>query len=258
MNSKYKIAFNTANLVARFTGYRFELKNWGMQHQKTVAATDETAWRAICQEIAAAGYTAVEIWAAHIDPAKMTADRMATWKRVLADNGLTAVGCAGGFTVETLRVCEGMGIPAINGGLWDSPPVAEIEKLSKKTGIRYNYENHPEKSAQEVLEKINGGSDMIGVAVETGWFASQGANCPAEVQALGKLVRHLHVKDVTHVASHDTCPLGKGIADLSKVIAQLKSSGYSGWYSWEDEPENRNPMDIAVESRRWIESQLAT
>ena len=32
---------------------------------------------------------------------------------------------------------------------------------------------------------------------------------------------------------------------------------YAGWYSWEDEPENRNPFDSAVRNREWIEKRLA-
>ncbi len=43
-------AFNTANLVARATGYRYRLSHWMEQHEKTIAATDEAAWRAICKE----------------------------------------------------------------------------------------------------------------------------------------------------------------------------------------------------------------
>jgi len=46
--------------------------------------------------------------------------------------------------------------------------------------------------------------------------------------------------------------------DLPRVIGHLKASGYHGWYSWEDEPEGRNPMLIAAESRKWIEKQLGT
>ena len=63
-----RVAFNTANLVARVTRYRFELRNWMDQHKKTVAATDAAAWREICREIAGAGYKAVEIWEAHASP----------------------------------------------------------------------------------------------------------------------------------------------------------------------------------------------
>jgi hypothetical protein len=54
------VAFNTANLVGRVSGYRYELSHWGEQHQKTVAATDERAWADICKKIAACGFRAVE------------------------------------------------------------------------------------------------------------------------------------------------------------------------------------------------------
>ena len=67
MNSRHKIAFNTANLVGRETSYRFKLSDWGQQAALTIAKTDERTWRKICAEIAAVGYTAVEIWKAHAD-----------------------------------------------------------------------------------------------------------------------------------------------------------------------------------------------
>ena len=62
------VAFNTANLVARYTGYRYELANWGAQQAKTIAQTDEEAWRSICKDIAAAGFKTVEVWEAHAAP----------------------------------------------------------------------------------------------------------------------------------------------------------------------------------------------
>ena len=76
-----RIAFNTANLVGRVSGYRYELSRWGEQHQKTVAATDERAWVSICEDIAAAGYGAVEIWEAHAAPESLDATKAATWRR---------------------------------------------------------------------------------------------------------------------------------------------------------------------------------
>ena len=35
-------------------------------------------------------------------------------------------------------------------------------------------------------------------------------------------------------------------------IAALRSIAYTGWLSWEDEPEDRNPFDSAVRNREWI------
>ena len=84
-------AFNTANLVARVTGYRYQLSQWMEQHQKTVAATDEAAWRSICKEIAAAGFKAVDVWEAHAAPESLDEAKARTWKRILEDNGLTPV-----------------------------------------------------------------------------------------------------------------------------------------------------------------------
>ena len=255
MVTPYKIAFNTANLVGRVSNYRFSLKDWGEQHKKTAAQTDAAAWTQICREIAAAGYTAVEVWQAHADPSVMDATRAATWKKTLADHHLAPIGYAGSYTPQSVQICQWLGIPAINGGFWGTPPLAEIERLARTSGVRFNYENHPEKNAREILGKINGGSDMVGANVDTGWLATQKADVVAEVQALGKLVRHIHIKDAT-TGTHATCPLGSGGASLAGVIAHLKSIGYAGYYSWEDEPEGRNPMDIAAESRLWIENEL--
>ena len=82
------VAFNTANLVARVTGYRYQLSQWMDQHKKTIAATDEAAWRAICQEIAAKGFKTVEVWEAHAAPESLDEAKARTWKRALDENGL--------------------------------------------------------------------------------------------------------------------------------------------------------------------------
>jgi hypothetical protein len=62
------VAFNTANLVARVSNYRYQLIDWMGQHKKTIAATDAAAWSGICREIADAGFEAVEVWEAHASP----------------------------------------------------------------------------------------------------------------------------------------------------------------------------------------------
>ncbi|MBI3831028.1 MAG: sugar phosphate isomerase/epimerase [Planctomycetes bacterium] len=246
-----KIAFNTANLVARCSGYRFELKHWGDQHKKTVATTDEKEWTAICREAAAAGYKALEVWQAHADPAGMNEGRVAAWKKIAADNGLALIGYAGGFTPETVKICQGLGIPAVNGGTPLKP--AEATELAQKSGVRLNVENHPEKTAEEILKRIDGGNEWLGVAIDTGWLGTQGANAPQIVETCGKLVRHVHFKDVKAAGGHATCLLGAGVVDLPGVAKTLAKLGYAGWYAWEDEPEDRNPMLSAVQNREYIE-----
>src|SRR3954453_18811335 len=93
--SATKIAFNTANLVARFTDWRFELKNWGEQDRITRERTDERAWAAICKEITDAGFRAVEVWAAHVDPQKITEERAGRFKQIMTEHRLEPVGLSG-------------------------------------------------------------------------------------------------------------------------------------------------------------------
>lgn len=245
------IAFNTANLVARVSGYQFSLSNWMDQHHKTVAKTDEKEFAAICSEISACGYTAVELWVAHIDPDGMTSQRAQIYKTILAENGLTPISLAGGLNNDTARVCQLLDIPMTAGGI-DPSQKTEIRTLSRKTGIRVNHENHSEKTVQEIREKIDMGADGLGIAVDTGWMATQGMDVPVTIAELGTLVRHVHVKDIKSSGAHETVELGTGCVNIPAVIRELKAIGYTGVLSWEDEPEDRNPMKIASQMREYI------
>lgn len=251
-----RVAFNTANLVARFTNYRFELKHWGEQHQKTVAMTDEVAWAAICREIAAAGFSAVEVWEAHAAPESLTRDKAARWNRILDDHGLRPIAYAGSLRQETVQICQWLGIPHIDGGLGGQTP-EQATALCRAEGIRFNLENHPEKSAAEALAKVGGGNDWLGLCVDTGWFGTQAANVPEQTRAAGRFVRHTHIKDVKAAGAHETCLLGEGVVNVAGCLTALRDIGYTGWYSWEDEPEDRNPFDSAVRNRKWLEARLA-
>lgn len=249
-------AFVTANLVGRVSGYRYQLTRWMEQHEKTIAMTDEAAWRAICREIAAAGFKAVEVWEAHAAPEALDEARARLWRRILDDNGLTPIAYAGGLRPETLRMCQWLGIPHVDGGLRDNSP-EKATALCREHGVRFNIENHPERNATEILAKIDGGNEWLGVCIDTGWLATQGAPGPATIEACAPLVRHAHVKDVKAAGSHETCLLGEGRADVAGCMAALRRIGYAGWCSWEDEPEDRNPMDSAARNREWIERRLA-
>ena len=69
-------------------------------------------------------------------------------------------------------------------------------------------------------------------------------------------MRHTHIKDVRAAGGHETVLLGEGVVDPGACIQALKGIGYKGWYSWEDEPEDRNPMDSAERNRLWIEERV--
>jgi len=96
----------------------------------------------------------------------------------------------------------------------------------------------------------------LGVCIDTGWLASQGVSAPDVIKSCGALVRHTHVKDVKAAGKHETCRLGEGIANVAGCFRTLRSMNYAGWYSWEDEPEDRNPFDSAKRNREWMEKLL--
>jgi sugar phosphate isomerase/epimerase len=250
-----RIAFNTANLVGRVSGYRYELAHWVEQHKKTVAATDERAWDSICQDIAAAGYTAIEVWEAHAAPESLNAAKAKSWGRIMKDHGLEPIGYAGDLGKEAIQICQWLGIPRINGGLHDLGPETAT-KLCRDAGINFNLENHPEKSVADILRPIAGGSFWLGVCIDTGWLGTQGVSAPTAIRDLKGLVRHVHVKDVRRTGGHETCRLGDGIVDIPAVLSALKAIGYTGWYSWEDEPEDRNPMELAGWTLHYLKQQL--
>jgi L-ribulose-5-phosphate 3-epimerase len=254
-SSSPRVAFVTANLVARVSNYRFELAHWGEQHKQTIAATDAAAWRSICKEIYAAGFRAIEIWEAHASPETMNRERGATWKAIMADQGLQAIGYGGILSRKTLEICQWLDIPRFNGWIGDGTP-EQATAMCREMGVHFNLENHPQKSASELLKIIAGGNEWLGICIDMGWLATQGASGPDVIRACGPLMRHTHVKDIQAVGAHKTCLLGDGVAQVAACIATLKELGYTGWYSWEDEPEDRNPFDSAVRNRRWIEKQL--
>lgn len=245
------IAFNTANLVGRVTGYRFKLDDWGKQEKLTIQRTDPAEFAAICGEIARCGYSAVELWQAHCHPSTLTEARAAEYRQALASNRLTPVSLAAAMTDDTARVCRMLGIPAICGGYWGSDRETST-RVMRSTGVLYNFENHGETSVDEIRNQVANGADGLAVALDTGWLGTQGMDAPATVRQLGRLIRHVHLKDVKAAGGHHTVKLGSGCVDIPGAVRELKSIGYTGVLSWEDEPEDRNPFDIAAEMRQYI------
>jgi sugar phosphate isomerase/epimerase len=250
-----KTAFNTANLVGRVSGYRFTMSEWGKQADATASSMTDREWGSICSEIAGAGYHAAEVWVAHVDPRFTTEAGARKRRAIMDDHGLEPIGLGGGLTPQNARICQWMGMPVANGG-FGGTSIAEVRRVIRETGIGCNFENHPEKSAAEMRAAIEGGGEKLGLCVDTGWLGSNGIDAPRAVRELGPLIRHVHVKDVRSAGSHVTCPLGEGCVGISGVIAALHDIGYAGWLSWEDEPEDRNPLDIAPAMRVYIEKEL--
>lgn len=91
----------------------------------------------------------------------------------------------------------------------------------------------------------------------------------ADVDTVKKLLPHPHVNynDENHPektphevlekiegGSHHVVPLGTAHIAIDTVLAELNALGYTGHLSWE-EPEDRNPFDIAPQMRQYIASR---
>lgn len=123
--------------------------------------------------------------------------------------------------------------------------------------LRLGVENHPEKTPEELLEKIGSGDDgRIGAAVDTGWFGTHGYDASA---ALDKLQNHLiavHLKDIRQVGGHDTCRYGQGCVPIASCVKVLKKTGYAGTITIEHEPESFDPAEDVAASftmlKQWL------
>jgi sugar phosphate isomerase/epimerase len=122
--------------------------------------------------------------------------------------------------------------------------------------VRIGIENHPERSADEVLAKIGDNSDVLGACVDTGWWLTQGYDPAEAVRRLEGHLFHVHLKDIRAAGKHDTCALGDGLLDVAAMIGALREVGYTGYLSIEHEPDDHDPTSEVVRSRELVERLL--
>jgi sugar phosphate isomerase/epimerase len=126
--------------------------------------------------------------------------------------------------------------------------------------VRLAWENHPEASAQEMLDKIgDDAGGLVGTAVDTGWYATQSCDPVAAIEQLGPRIFHVHLKDVLAAGAHETCRWGRGIIPVEECVRALQRNGYRGDYMIEHEPELYDPTDdcraMRPELQAWLERE---
>ena len=94
--------------------------------------------------------------------------------------------------------------------------------MLREHGVTLAIENHPERTPQEVLDKIEQGDGTLAATVDTGWWGTQGYDAVQAIEELGSHVRHVHLKDVRAVGEpHDTCRWGEGVVDIEGCVRAL-------------------------------------
>jgi len=270
-------SFITANFVARQIGYHMD-KGWMQGDDATNAyfaplATYEERLDAMLSEIKALGFTALDLWCAHLHWRWATLEHVAIAKRLLARHGLAVrsypawVGGSLADLQAACRLCAELGVTIIAGqcDLLIKERAAVVAIL-REHGVSYAWENHPEKNAAEVLARLGvGDEDVLGVALDTGWCGTEDWDILAAWRNLAPRVRTVHLKDVKTRSpaptgyefidkGHETCQLGEGKLPMREFVAVLKAAGFRGPIGIEHEPELFDPREEIRESRERVES----
>jgi sugar phosphate isomerase/epimerase len=244
-----RIAFTTANYVAREVGYA--MHGWGHGDRATneAFAPVETYAEKIDEllgDVERLGFDAVDIWGAHLSPDWATDAHVGAMRDALRRHGLTVTTYATWVGPSNIdRSCElalALGTDLLGGGFSGEPEA--LAPVLERHGVRLAIENHPEKTPQEVLAKIERGGAQFGATIDTGWWGTQGYDAARAIEELGEHVWHVHLKDVLAVGEpHETCRWGEGIVPIEECVQTLQGIGYTGAIAVEHEPETFDPTD---------------
>jgi sugar phosphate isomerase/epimerase len=253
----------TADFVAREVGW--QMHGWGHGDRATNEAfapleTYGEKLDALLDDVRALGFDAVDIWGAHLGPDWATDAHVEIANETLRRHGLTVTTYAtwvGPSNIE--RSCEltrALGASIIGGGFSGDP--RDLAPVLEKYEVRLGIENHPEKTPQEMLQKIAAGGPMFGATVDTGWWGTQGYDAARAIEELGEHVLHVHLKDVLALDEpHETCRWGEGIVPIEECVHTLQRIGYRGDIAVEHEPETFDPSADVRAMRAQLESWLA-
>ena len=207
--------------------------------------------------ISAAGFGALDLWLAHLNWRWATPEHVRIARDSLDRHGLRVVSLAGnlGATAAELesacRLANALDVDLL-GGMGDvlRNDLPGAVSVLRDHGVRFGYENHPEKSPQEVLALIGDADDVLGAAVDTGWWATQGYDPVQALRDLNGRLFHVHLKDVEEPGTHISCMHGDGLRRDRRLRRRASRLGYQGALTVEHEPFDRDPTEEVIRMRR--------
>ena len=267
-STPFALSFMSANFVAKELGYG-AADEWAPYDAATNAAFEplETfpgRFDALLTTITGLGFDTIDLWFGQLNWSWATPDHVASAREALARHGVRVVSLAGhvGATTEELaaacRLANDLDVDLIAG-------VGEVVRRDREGsasvlrahGVRFGLENHPEKTPREVLDAIGDDADVLGAAVDTGWWATQSYDPVAAIDELSDRLFHVHLKDVEEPGTHVSCMHGEGCANVAGCVEKLLELGYTGPVSIEHEPYDRDPTDECVPLLARLREQLA-
>ena len=261
------LSFMSANYVARQVGYDMT-GGWGQGDRATSEhfaplATFRARFAEIVSDVRTLGFEAMDVWTSHLSPSWATSAHLDLAKEVLAEHEVSVPSLGGWFgsTAEefeaTCRIAEALGARVLGGStsLLDKDRPRLIEGL-EAAGLVLGVENHPEKDPDALRARLGAPHERIGVAVDTGWFGTQGYDAAVALEELADVLQYVHLKDVRAAGSHDTCRFGEGVVPLERCVRALERIGYRGAICIEHEPETFDPTEDVRASKRLLESWM--
>jgi L-ribulose-5-phosphate 3-epimerase len=260
------VSFMSANYVAREIGFR--MADWGEGDRAANAwyapiETYEQRLDDLLSTIVGLGFDAMDLWTSHLNPAWATDAHVAVAQDLLGRHRLRVVSLAGGFGgtlaefEASCAIAVALGRPILGGstGAWRTDRGGVLRALDRHD-LRLGFENHPEKTPDDVLSLIGDAGERVGATVDTGWFGTQGFDAARAIEELGDRVLHVHLKDVREAGAHRTCRYGEGIVPIEGCVRALQRMGYHGGISIEHEPEDYDPTAEVVANaevlRGWL------
>lgn len=262
------IAFMSANFVARQAGYA--LTGGWMQGDRAANAyfqpleTFPQRFGALLDEIGALGFRAVDVWSAHLNWNWAAPEHIAAAQTLLTERQLQVVSLAGDFGATraefeaACRLAVALGAARLGGAsaLLATGRAFVIATL-KGYGLQLGIENHPEKTARDLLAKIGtDGDGTLGATLDTGCFATQGYDAAQAVLDLAGRLVHVHLRDVLAPGSEVSCRFGQGCVPLEACVRNLRQIDYRGPISIEHNPEDFDPTEDCRASlamlRAWL------
>lgn len=262
------LSFMSANYVAKELGYG-AADEWAPFDAATNAAFEPldgfpARFDGVLATIAGLGFDAIDLWFGHLNWRWATPEHVSHAREALARHGLRVVSLAGsvgattGELAATCRLANDLDVDLIAGvGEVVHSDRAGAAEVLRAHGVRFGLENHPEKTPQEVLDALGDDVDVLGAAVDTGWWATQSYDPVAAIGELSERLFHVHLKDVEEPRTHISCMHGDGCANIAGCVDQLLAIGYAGPVSIEHEPYDRDPTAECVRMLARIREQLA-
>ena len=266
-SSPLALSFMSANYVAKELGYG-AADEWGPFDAATNAAFEPlesfaSRFDDLLETITGIGFDTIDLWFGHLNWRWATPDHVACAREALARRNVRIVSLAGsiGATTDDLtaacRLANDLDVDLIAGvGAVVHRDREGAAAVLREHGVRFGLENHPERTPREVLAAIGDEADVLGAAVDTGWWATQSYDPVGAIGELSDRLFHVHLKDVEAPSTHISCMHGDGCANVAGCVEKLLTIGYSGPVSIEHEPYDRDPTAECVRMLALIREQL--